>query len=45
MTIVIRPGEASLDDWRAIWRGEAMAVDPSSRAAVAASAAPHELDS
>src|SRR5690348_449872 len=39
MTVAIRPGEASLDDWRAIWRGEAMAVDPSSRAAVAASAA------
>ncbi len=39
MTVIIRPGEASLDDWRAIWRGEAMAVDPSSRAAVAASAA------
>ena len=39
MTVIIRPGEASLDDWRAIWRGEPMAVDPSSRAAVAASAA------
>ena len=33
MTIVIRPGEASLADWRAIWRGEPMAVDPSSRLA------------
>src|SRR3984957_8462412 len=39
MTVIIRPGEASLDDWRAIWRGESMAVDPSSQAAVAASAA------
>ena len=39
MTVMIRPGEASLEDWRAIWRGEPMAVDPSSRAAVAASAA------
>jgi histidine ammonia-lyase len=39
MTVIIRPGEASLDDWRAIWRGEPMAVDPSSQAGVAASAA------
>ena len=39
MTVMIRPGKASLADWRAIWRGEALAVDPSSRAAVAASAA------
>src|SRR5580693_6608693 len=39
MTVIIRPGEASLSDWRAIWRGEALAVDPSSRAVVAASAA------
>ena len=39
MTMVIRPGEASLADWRAIWRGAAVAVDPSSHAAVAASAA------
>jgi histidine ammonia-lyase len=39
MTVIIRPGEALLDDWRAIWRGEPMAVDPSSRAGVAASAA------
>ena len=22
MTVIIRPGEASLADWRAIWRGE-----------------------
>src|ERR1700735_151285 len=39
MTVIVRPGEASLADWRAIWRGEALAVDPSSRAVVAASAA------
>ena len=39
MTVMIRPGKASLADWRAIWRGEALAVDPSSHAAVAASAA------
>ena len=39
MTVIIRPGEASLADWRAIWRGEPMAVDPSSQAGVAASAA------
>ena len=39
MTVVIRPGEASLADWRAIWDGAPLAVDPSSHAAVAASAA------
>ena len=39
MTVMIRPGKASLADWRAIWRGEPLAVDPSSHAAVAASAA------
>jgi len=39
MTVIVRPGEASLADWRAIWRGEALAVDPSSRAVVVASAA------
>src|ERR1700733_14998898 len=39
MTFISRPGEASLADWRAIWGGEPLAVDPSSRAAVAASAA------
>ena len=39
MTVIIRPGEASLADWRAIWRGEPMAVDPASQASVAASAA------
>ena len=39
MTVVIRAGEASLADWRAIWRGAAVAIDPSHRAVVAASAA------
>jgi histidine ammonia-lyase len=39
MTVVIRPGDASLADWRAIWSGEPLAVDPSSRAGVVASAA------
>jgi histidine ammonia-lyase len=39
MTVTIRPGEASLADWRAIWRGEPLAVDPASQAGVAASAA------
>jgi histidine ammonia-lyase len=37
--VVIRAGEASLANWRAIWRGAPVAVDPSHRAAVAASAA------
>ena len=39
MTVVIRAGEASLADWRAIWRGAPVAVDPSHHAGVAASAA------
>src|SRR6202451_3772840 len=39
MTVIIRPGEASLADWRAIWGGDSITVDPSSRAGVAASAA------
>src|SRR5271154_4830370 len=39
MTVVIRPGEASLADWRAIWGGDSITVDPSSRAGVVASAA------
>src|SRR6202453_1764058 len=39
LTVVIRPGEASLADWRAIWDGDTITVDPSSHAAVAASAA------
>ncbi len=39
MTVALRAGEASLADWRAIWRGAAVAIDPSHRPAVAASAA------
>ena len=39
MTVVIHAGEASLADWRAVWRGAPVAVDPSHQAGVAASAA------
>ena len=39
MTVVLRAGDASLADWRAIWRGAPVAVDPSHHAGVAASAA------
>ncbi|HEY1942887.1 MAG TPA: histidine ammonia-lyase [Roseiarcus sp.] len=39
MTVTLRPGRASLSDWRAIWRGEALVFDGSCEAAVAASAA------
>jgi histidine ammonia-lyase len=39
MTVIIRAGQASLSDWRAIWRGAQVAVDPSHHAAVAQSAA------
>jgi histidine ammonia-lyase len=39
VTVVIRAGEASLAQWRAIWRGAPIAVDPSDQAAVVASAA------
>ncbi|HEY1452903.1 MAG TPA: aromatic amino acid lyase, partial [Roseiarcus sp.] len=39
MTVVLRAGDASLADWRAIWRGAPVAVDPSHHSAVAASAA------
>jgi len=38
MTVVLRPGEASLSDWRAVWRGEPVALDPACRAGVAAGA-------
>ena len=37
--MILRPGEATLADWRAIYRGEAVALDPACRPAVAASAA------
>src|ERR1700735_3929436 len=39
MTVIVRPGEASLAAGRAFCRGEPLAVDPSSRTGVAASAA------
>src|SRR6185312_9973192 len=39
VTVVIRPGEASLADWRAIVTGAPVAIDPSCSARVAASAA------
>ena len=39
MTVVIRPGEASLADWRAVLDGAPVAIDPSCGARVAASAA------
>src|SRR5579871_472890 len=38
MTVALRAGAASLADWRAIWRGAPVAVDPSNLAGVAASA-------
>jgi histidine ammonia-lyase len=38
VTVVLRAGDASLADWRAIWRGAPVAVDPSNHAGVAASA-------
>ena len=39
MTVTLKAGDASLDDWRAIWRGAPVALDPAHEAAVAASAA------
>jgi histidine ammonia-lyase len=39
MSIRLRAGSASLEDWRAIWRGEGVALDPGFAAGVAASAA------
>jgi histidine ammonia-lyase len=38
MRVVLRAGEASLGDWRAIWRGAPVALDPSHGPAVAAAA-------
>jgi histidine ammonia-lyase len=38
MTVVLKAGEARLADWRAIWRGEAVALDPACRPGVVASA-------
>jgi histidine ammonia-lyase len=37
--IVLQPGQATLADWRAVYRGEPVALDPACRGAVAASAA------
>ena len=39
MTIVLRAGAVSLSDWRAIWRGADLVLDPAHAPAVAASAA------
>ena len=39
MTVTLRAGEASLNDWRAIWRGASVALDPAHEPVVAASAA------
>ncbi len=39
MTVTLKAGEASLEDWRAIWRGAPVALDPAHQTAVAASAA------
>jgi histidine ammonia-lyase len=36
--IVLKPGNASLTDWRAIWRGAVPSLDPSCRPRIAASA-------
>ncbi len=37
--IVLRPGDTPLSDWRAIWNGAAVRLDPAARAVVAESAA------
>ncbi|MBS9721770.1 histidine ammonia-lyase [Tianweitania sp. BSSL-BM11] len=37
-TIVLKPGDASLADWRAIWRGADVALDPACKPKVQASA-------
>jgi histidine ammonia-lyase len=39
VSVAIKPGDVSLADWRAIYRGGAIALDPSYRDKVAASAA------
>lgn len=39
MTIVLRPGQVGLADWRALYRGAPLALDPVSRADVEAGAA------
>ena len=37
--MILRPGEATLADWRAVFRGQGVTVDPACRSRVAASAA------
>jgi histidine ammonia-lyase len=39
MTVVLKPGATSLPEWRAVWRGESIRLDPDCAPAVAASAA------
>jgi histidine ammonia-lyase len=39
MSVMLHAGAASLEDWRQIWRGAPVAIDPAHRADVAASAA------
>jgi len=39
MTIVLKPGEVPLAQWKAIWRGAPAALEPTAAAAIAASAA------
>src|SRR5271165_1377624 len=38
MTVSLRAGEAALSDWRLIWRGAPVALDPAYRARVVAGA-------
>ncbi len=38
MTVTLRAGKTTLGDWRSIWRGDPVALDPACRPAVAASA-------
>lgn len=38
MSVMLRAGEASLDDWRRIWRGAPVRLEPSNRDRIAASA-------
>jgi histidine ammonia-lyase len=37
--MILRPGEATLAEWRAVFRGQGVTVDPACRSRVAASAA------
>ncbi len=39
MSVIVRPGETPLGDWRRVWRGEQVALDPACREKVAACAA------